>query len=97
MKGLIWLNGRWEEASNPEDKWTRGVHIAMEADLESNPRTLRFFVGGRQIQRYVTNIPARIRFFATTILDGDWFQVVALFLQDNAIGKLRPGDFPLVA
>ncbi|KAA6396612.1 MAG: hypothetical protein EZS28_007859 [Streblomastix strix] len=95
--GSIWINGEYDDAPTPEDKWIRGIHIQMEADLNSNPRTLRFFVGGRQISRYITNIPARIRFFATTILDGDWFQVASLCLQDNPIGKLRSGDTPLAA
>ncbi|KAA6393761.1 MAG: hypothetical protein EZS28_010711 [Streblomastix strix] len=95
--GSIWLNGSWDDSTDQSDKWKRETHIGMEIDLSSNPRTLRFFVGGRQINRYVTNIPARVRFFATTILIGDYFSVNQLSLCKHSFGQLRSTDVELIA
>ncbi|KAA6355530.1 MAG: hypothetical protein EZS28_048943, partial [Streblomastix strix] len=93
--GSIWTNGNFQQATEPIDKWTRNQDIGLEIDLNVVPRTLRFFINGRQLSRYVSNIPARVRFFSTTILDGDWFQVKSLFIQEHPQGHLRPGDIEL--
>ncbi|KAA6399812.1 MAG: hypothetical protein EZS28_004666 [Streblomastix strix] len=75
-----------------KDKFERGSHIAMEVNMIQVPRTLRFFVEGRQIVRYVTNIPARIRLFATLVMEYDSFCVQQLCKLNKPIGILREGD-----
>jgi hypothetical protein len=36
--------------------------VMLEADLDSSPRTLRFFVDGREQPFFVSNIPQSINF-----------------------------------
>ncbi|KAA6387604.1 MAG: hypothetical protein EZS28_016870 [Streblomastix strix] len=90
--GSIWTNGKHHDPTDPIDKWTRNQDIGLEIDLNVVPRTLRFFINVRQLSRYVSNIPARVRFFATTILEGDWFQVKQLFIQDHPQGQYQAGE-----
>ncbi|KAA6378399.1 MAG: hypothetical protein EZS28_026073, partial [Streblomastix strix] len=93
--GTLWINGHWNDATDERDKFERGMRIAMEVNMNVNPRTLRFFVEGRQIARYVTNIPPRIRFFATLVMEYDSFCVQSLHRLNQPIGKLREGDIEL--
>ncbi|KAA6387568.1 MAG: hypothetical protein EZS28_016907, partial [Streblomastix strix] len=90
--GTLWINGHWNDATDDKDKFERGSHIAMEVNMNVVPRTLRFFVEGRQIARYVTNFPARIRFFATLVMEYDSFCVQQLCKLNKPIGILREGD-----
>ncbi|KAA6360393.1 MAG: hypothetical protein EZS28_044080, partial [Streblomastix strix] len=39
-------------------------NVAMELNMDSNPRTLTFFVNNEEQQNYVTNIPQVVRFWA---------------------------------
>ncbi|KAA6392062.1 MAG: hypothetical protein EZS28_012412 [Streblomastix strix] len=95
--GALWINGHWIDATDDKDKFERGSHIAMEVNMNVVPRTLRFFVEGRQIVRYVTNIPARIRFFATLVMQYDSFCVQQLCKLNKPIGILREGDQEILA
>ncbi|KAA6399155.1 MAG: hypothetical protein EZS28_005318 [Streblomastix strix] len=95
--GSIWINGKWDDPIDPRDKWDRGMHIGMEVNMNETPRALRFFVEGRQITRYVTNIPERIRFFATPIMMYDSFQVQSILRLKQPKGQRREGDIAFIA
>ncbi|KAA6381091.1 MAG: hypothetical protein EZS28_023383 [Streblomastix strix] len=53
-----------------------GCHVALEVNMDNNPRTLTFFVGNEEIIHYITNIPDSIRFWAFLMNKGDSFQVL---------------------
>ncbi|KAA6401865.1 MAG: hypothetical protein EZS28_002612, partial [Streblomastix strix] len=95
--GTIYINGRWSDPTDPKDKWERGMHVSMEVNMNIIPRTLRFFIEGRQIARYVTNIPERIRFFATPCMQYDSFHVQSIYKLNQTKGQLRETDQELHA
>ncbi|KAA6377298.1 MAG: hypothetical protein EZS28_027178 [Streblomastix strix] len=95
--GTIWINGHWNDATDPKDQWERGMHIAMEVNMNIVPRTLRFFIEGRQIARFVTNIPERICFFATPCMQYDSFHVQSIYKLNQPKGQLHETDQELHA
>ncbi|KAA6375730.1 MAG: hypothetical protein EZS28_028742, partial [Streblomastix strix] len=40
---------------------TDGHHLGMELNMDSNPRTLTYFLDGSEQNMYATNIPASVR------------------------------------
>ncbi|KAA6393924.1 MAG: hypothetical protein EZS28_010548 [Streblomastix strix] len=95
--GTVCINGKFYNTESKEDLWTRNQGISMEADMNVVPRTLRFFINGRQITRYVTNIPARIRFFGSMMIEGEWFNINSLYILEHPQGQLRSGDVEIRA
>ncbi|KAA6402686.1 MAG: hypothetical protein EZS28_001787 [Streblomastix strix] len=91
-EGFFWINGSAYDTEEHDKQWTRNQEIGMEVDMNASPRTIKFFVGKEQIKNYISNIPARFRFFASTSIAGDWFQVQSLFIHKVPFGLHRTGD-----
>ncbi|KAA6380756.1 MAG: hypothetical protein EZS28_023716 [Streblomastix strix] len=53
-----------------------GNWVALEVNMDSNPRTLSFFVNGVKQPIYVTNIPPAVRFWAYLNDRDDVFRVI---------------------
>ncbi|KAA6381193.1 MAG: hypothetical protein EZS28_023280 [Streblomastix strix] len=64
--------------------------VAMEVNMDSNPRTLKFFVDDEEQQFFVVDIPQSIRFFAYFFEKGAKFQLtqfVRLYCPSTKKGK----------
>jgi hypothetical protein len=58
--GTVWVNSKWKEGNS---RWNEtGREVMMEVNMSSTPRTLRFFVSGKQEKLSVMNIPSSIQF-----------------------------------
>ncbi|KAA6363990.1 MAG: hypothetical protein EZS28_040483 [Streblomastix strix] len=47
----------------------------MELNMDSNPRTLTYFIDDVEQMEYVTNIPAAVRFFAVLFYQNSSFKI----------------------
>jgi hypothetical protein len=60
ISGYVYVNGKGKEGNS---RWNeKGREVMMEVNMSSTPRTLRFFVSGKQGQLSVMNIPSSIQF-----------------------------------
>ncbi|KAA6403346.1 MAG: putative Serine/threonine-protein kinase Nek3 [Streblomastix strix] len=53
-----------------------GCRVTMELNMDTNPRSLTFFINDVEQKNYLTNIPAAVRFYAFLLYKGEQFKVL---------------------
>ncbi|KAA6403579.1 MAG: putative aurora kinase a [Streblomastix strix] len=61
--------------ANKNDSFQDGKRIAMEVNMDSNPRTLNFFVDDKIQPYFIINIPSAIRFWILLYYISSYFKV----------------------
>ncbi|KAA6376367.1 MAG: hypothetical protein EZS28_028107 [Streblomastix strix] len=69
-----------------------GDCVTLELNMDSNPRTLTFFVNDEEQPDYVTNIPAAVRFFAALWLKYTAFKVIKIEALSKPTAKHGAGS-----
>ncbi|KAA6372279.1 MAG: hypothetical protein EZS28_032195 [Streblomastix strix] len=64
-----------------------GDIIFMELNMDSDPRTLAFFVNNKQLSNYITNIPSSVRFWAHVYVKEAQFKVTKFKQIYSSIAK----------
>ncbi|KAA6357612.1 MAG: hypothetical protein EZS28_046861, partial [Streblomastix strix] len=70
--GRIIHNGYWIEGNSG---FSGGSRIGMELNMESNPRSLTFFIDDKEQKNFVINIPKAVRIFCYILLEGASFKI----------------------
>ncbi|KAA6399607.1 MAG: putative protein kinase [Streblomastix strix] len=52
------------------DEWNDGDEVGAELNMESQPRTLHFFIGDKQQRVFISNLPQEMRFFIYLRMEG---------------------------
>ncbi|KAA6403641.1 MAG: hypothetical protein EZS28_000837 [Streblomastix strix] len=73
FEGTIGRNFEWTD-DNATFK-TDDV-VTMELDMEASPRTLTFFVNGKEQPNYVSKVPAAVRFFVHLSAQDQAFKII---------------------
>ncbi|KAA6399595.1 MAG: hypothetical protein EZS28_004874 [Streblomastix strix] len=59
------------------EMFKEGDRIAMELNMDSNPRTLTFFINDKEQKVYVSNLPKAVRFWAFLYQENSSFKILS--------------------
>ncbi|KAK2949611.1 hypothetical protein BLNAU_15471 [Blattamonas nauphoetae] len=89
--GFIEHNGR----TQGNEIFEHQQRIGMQVNMDSNPRTLHFFLNGRQQPVYCVNIPPSIRFCSYMYRNESMVDMWLLDTLSAPIAKPKPDDIPI--
>ncbi|KAA6387319.1 MAG: hypothetical protein EZS28_017155 [Streblomastix strix] len=69
-----------------DSKYSDGDVVALELNMDSDPRTLSLFVNGKMQNDFITHVPDAVRFWAHISKIGDSFKVLKFERLPNPTG-----------